>query len=80
MDQIDGASVVTVYYTAAGTERMTVTWLDMSATTPGSVKLEARSVAGHTALVLHDNADTAVVSGDAPASDLWLAALVAADL
>lgn len=80
-DQIGGASAVTLYYRESGGERMTVTWVELTAAQPGSVQVERRSIAGHTALIVHDNADTGVVTGDLPQAELSrVAGLVAAEM
>jgi hypothetical protein len=74
LDRVAGRDVVSVVYAAPGRGRIAVSWIDVAQATHSEEAVQARSVAGHTVLMVHSPSGTVAVSGDVPMTELWSAA------
>jgi hypothetical protein len=71
MDRRSGTDIVTVSYRSAGGDEVEVAWLDSTTVPAEHSSIQARSINGHTVLVIASPVGTAVVMGSASRSVLW---------
>jgi len=74
LDHVAGRNVVSVIYEAPGRGRIAVSWIDIAQATHSEEAVQARTVDGHTVLMIRSPSGTAAVSGDVPMAQLWSAA------
>ncbi len=74
MDRENGASVVTIFYTADSGQHLAVAWIDATVASTDDLHVQSRSIDGSTVLVTRTHGGSAVITGDATTTLLWRAA------